>query len=112
MFVRGLSKQTQSNLESLKNASFVKNLVAGNKILSRKFYIVIPYHSEDKHDMGLVKEQLNLTKDLVSKGLEKLGMRAKQLESIEILDLFYSFYNPNQFKTQELTGETIRRLLN
>jgi len=93
-------------------ASFVKNLVAGNKILSRKFYIVIPYHSEDKHDMGLVKEQLNLTKDLVSKGLEKLGMRAKQLESIEILDLFYSFYNPNQFKTQELTGETIRRLLN
>ena len=99
--------------EQLDNyATFVKNLVSGNKILSRRFYIVIPYHLDGKHDLGLVKEQLNLTKDLVTKGLEKLGMRAKRLDSLELLDLFYSFYNPNQIKTQELTGETIRRLLN
>ena len=91
--------------------TFVNNLVAGNKILSRRFYLVIPYKLEDDHDFGLVKEQLQLTRDLVVKGLEKLTMKAKQLESLEVLDLFYSFYNPSQVKTQELAEQTIEVLL-
>lgn len=91
---------------------FIRNLVSGNKILSRHFYIVIPYHAEDNHtDMELIKEQLHLTRDLVMKGLDKLGMKARQLDSLELLDLFYSFYNPSQIKTQALKGQTIERLL-
>ena len=91
---------------------FIKNLVSGNKILSRHFYIVIPHHCEGKNkDFDLAKEQLNLTKDLIVKGLEKLGMKAKALESLELLDLFYNFYNPAQIKTQELKEEVIQSLL-
>ncbi len=91
---------------------FIKNLVSGNKILSRHFYIIIPHHHQGKNkDFNLVKEQLNLTRDLVVKGLEKLGMKAKALESLELLDLFYNFYNPAQIKTQELKGEVIKALL-
>lgn len=91
---------------------FITNLVAGNKILSRRFYIVIPYHhgGSDK-DFQLVKEQLRLLTDIVSRGLEKLGMKAKTLSSLEILELFYSFYNPEQLKTQALTGLTLEKLL-
>lgn len=92
---------------------FIKNLVSGNKILSRKFYIIIPYHPDNKdNDLELIKEQLNLTRDLVIRGLDKLGMKAKPLGSLELLDLFYSFYNPDQVKTQELKGHTIQALLN
>jgi hypothetical protein len=91
---------------------FIQNLVSGNKILSRRFYIVIPYSAEDKNDFGLVKEQLALNRDLIVRGLERLGMKARQLESIEILDLFYSFYNQSQIKTQELKGQTIELLIN
>jgi len=91
---------------------FIKNLVSGNKILTRRFYIIIPHHHEGKSkDFDLAKEQLNLTKDLVVKGLEKLDMKAEALESLELLDLFYSFYNPGQIKTQELKGEVIQALL-
>ncbi|MCL4354811.1 conjugal transfer protein TraC [Patescibacteria group bacterium] len=93
-------------------AEFIKNLVSGNKILSRRFYIVIPYQHLDKNmDFNLIKEQINLNKDIVVRGLEKLGMKAKQLDSLEILDLFYSFYNSRQAKTQELKGQTIEALL-
>lgn len=93
-------------------SKFVKNLVSGNKILSRRFYIVIPYKAEGKQkDLSLVNEQLGLTRDLVIKGLERLGMRARQLDSLDILDLFYSFYNPGQIKTQELKGHTIEALV-
>ena len=55
---------------------------------------------------------MNPQRDVVLKGLEKLGMRAKILESLPVLDLFYSFYNPTQTKTQELKGQTIEMLLN
>lgn len=91
---------------------FIKNLVSGNKILSRRFYIVIPYrHIEKNNDFHLVKEQISLNRDIVIRGLEKLGMKARQLDSLEILDLFYSSYNPAQIKTEELKGQTIQMLL-
>lgn len=91
-------------------AEFIQNLISGNKILSRRFYIVIPYESKDIKDFSLIKEQLQLQQDILIKGLEKLGMKAHQLTSLEILDLFYSFYNPYKAKSQPLTKETIRAL--
>lgn len=99
--------------EQLDNYShFVKNLVAGNKILSRRFYVIIPYKSTDNgNDFPLIKEQIGVNRDIVMRGLEKLGMKTKVLGSLEILELFYSFYNPGQIKTQELKGEVVRTLL-
>jgi hypothetical protein len=90
---------------------FIKNLVSGNTILSRKFYIVIPYTSPgNTGDMTLVREQLSLNRDILVHGLEKLGMKARELNSLDILNLFYSFYNPGSVKTQELTGQTVHAL--
>ncbi|MBT4359222.1 MAG: TraC family protein [Candidatus Pacebacteria bacterium] len=91
---------------------FIKNLVSGNKILSRHFYIIVPYHHEGRgKDFDLVREQLHITRDLIMKGLDKLGIKSKSLDSLELLDLFYSFYNSSQIKSQELKGETIEALL-
>jgi hypothetical protein len=93
-------------------SSFIKNLVTGNKILSRRFYIVISYEHTDKNkEYSIIKEHMYLQRDLVGRGLEKLGMKARVLNSLEVLDLFYSFYNPNQIKTQQLKEQTIAMLL-
>lgn len=86
---------------------FIQKLVIGNKILARKFYVVIPYTPLDKtNDFKIIKEQMHLQRDIILRGLEKLGMKARALNSLEILDLFYGFYNPSQTKTQELKTET------
>ena len=90
--------------------SFIKTMVSGNKILSRRFFIVIPYTSSEK-DFTVIKEHLFLQRDIVGRGLEKIGMKARTLDSLELLDLFYSFYNPHQTKTQELKGQAIEMLL-
>src|SRR6185503_9108044 len=52
--------------EQINNYSkFIKNVVAGNKILSRRFYVIIPYHHLDKSkDFELIKEQINLSRDI------------------------------------------------
>lgn len=92
--------------------SFVKKLVSGNKILSRRFYIVVTYENlERKEDLKLIKEHLNLQTDIITKGLERIQMRARSLTGIEILNLFYGFYNPESLKTQAITRDTVKALL-
>jgi len=67
MFVRGLSKQTQSNLESLKNASFVKNYyLAGGTALSLHFGHRFSYDL-DFFSQNPVKPEV------IRSGLSKLG---------------------------------------
>ena len=90
-------------------SEFIRSLVAGNKILSRRFYVVIPYENRDVTDFPVIKEQLMLEQEIIIKGLEKLGMTARPLTGLEILDLFYSFYQPDQAKTQPLAQAIARQ---
>lgn len=91
---------------------FIRTLIQSNKILTRHFYIVVPYiHlAKGKVDFEIIKEHLGLTVDIVSKGMNRLGMGARQLSSLEILDLFYSFYNPSQAKAQPLTERALQMI--
>jgi hypothetical protein len=92
-------------------SSFVKKLVSGNTILSRRFYIVIPYsNKENMADWKTIKEHLNLNRDIVVKGLEKMQIKAKTLSSLEIINLFYSFYNSESIKTQPISKESLEAL--
>lgn len=81
---------------------FIRTLIQTNKILTRHFYIIVPYINSNKVDFDLVREQLNLTLDIIAKGMTRLGTHSRQLTNIEILDLFYSFYSPAQSKIQPL----------
>jgi hypothetical protein len=47
----------------------------------------------------------------VIKGLERIQMRAKPLTSLEIINLFYAFYNGDSLKTQPVTRESLEALL-
>ena len=86
---------------------FIRSLITTNKILTRAFYVVIPFDPTSKMEFDLIKEQLNLKVDIVSKGLARLGMHSRELTSLEILDLFYSFYSPIQAKIQPLTDQAV-----
>lgn len=89
--------------------SFVSSLITTNKILSRSFYIVLTVNSADK-DFDVIKSQLKLSADMVAKGLGRLGMHIRSMNSLEALDLFYSFYSPSQAKLQPLKNQTIKLL--
>jgi hypothetical protein len=71
---------------------------------------VIPHLANKKSDFDLIKEQLSINVDVVSKGMARLGMQARQLSSLEVLDLFYSFYNPQQAKLQPLTERALNMI--
>lgn len=90
--------------------TFVRSLVSTNRILARHFYVVLSYTGETTSDERLIREQLQLSADIVAKGLGKLGIKARTLDSLEVLDLFYSFYNPELAKLQPLTRQTLQLL--
>jgi len=110
-FQEKLKNETEEvYINQLENYSdFIRKLVSGNKILSRRFYLVIPHDNKAKVDFQTAKEQLMLEQEIIIKGLEKIGMTARQLTSLEILDLFYSFYRPEQAKIQPLVEAIARR---
>lgn len=96
--------------QQIKNyTGFVKSLITTNKILTRQFYVVVPYDLPEK-DFDVVKGQLSLTADIVTKGLGRLGMQSRQLDSLEVLDLFYGFYNSGQARRQPLSAQTLKLL--
>lgn len=95
--------------DQLKNYNeFIRSLITTNKILTRHFYIIVPYTAKGKTDFELVQEQLNLRLDIVTKGMMRIGIHTKALTSLEMLDLFYSFYSPSQAKLQPLTEQALR----
>lgn len=87
---------------------FISSLISDNKILSHQFYIVIAFDQLKKQDPSIIKDQLNLRADIVSKNLARLGIVCKELSSIEIIDLFYSFYSPEQAKTQPISERALQ----
>jgi len=98
-------KSTKDSIEGVK----VFNPFIAEIDKENAFVIVSIFNRE--FNFELIKEQLRLLTDIVIRALEKLGMKARILNSLEILDLFYSFYNPNQIKTQALSGQTLQKLL-
>ncbi len=89
-------------------AKFVKGLISTSRILSRNYYVVIEYDCDNKTDFESVKEQLGLQADIVAKGLARLGMRCRPLSSLETLNLFYEFYNPEASKAMPLSEKALR----
>jgi len=87
---------------------FIRSLITNNKILTRHFYVIVPFKPVGKTDFELITEQLNLKLDIVAKGMMRLGMHTTPLSSLETLDLFYSFYSPSQAKIQPLTDRALQ----
>ena len=128
------STQAQTN-ELLKNqtisyAKFIKRVVDVADIMTKKFYVIIPLDEAEKtksplnrflewmntddtsakkslrdgkfgtHDMRL-KERV----DLVSTGLQAIGLIPKRLKTMELISLYYEIYNRSQRQSQKVTPQ-------
>lgn len=106
------AKKEKESIDVYKNqidsyTKYVKSLVKTNKILSRQFYIVIPYQAKGKEGIEVAREQLANRLAIAEKGLGNVGIKTRLLNSLELLDLFYSSYNATDAKQQPLTQQTI-----
>jgi type IV secretory pathway VirB4 component len=100
---------------------FVKELSSLSNIMSKKFYVVLPFYVYETPDktgalqaltsilkpkeivkeltdekLGMYKNQLLQRAELVYGGLAGLGLKIRQLEEEELKKLYYELYNPSK----------------
>lgn len=99
---------------------FILSIVKENKVLEKKFYLVVPFSplelglggsafSRKKKGLPFSKDyivsraktSLFPKRDHVFRQLGRIGLRGKQLSTQELVELFYNIYNPT------LTGEKL-----
>lgn len=107
-------------------SDFISELVELGEIMSRRFYIVIPYNPLGDKQRGLIsrmsdvfsavkivkikrekfenyREALFRRVDTVMAGLGAGGLKAVPLDTQSLIEFFYNIYNPTESETQKLT---------
>ncbi|MFA5932643.1 MAG: hypothetical protein WCV81_00085 [Microgenomates group bacterium] len=99
-----LARQANPLLKSmtLKYRDFVEKSIKDNNVLDKRFYVCIkltslelgllPSNMEEKTKK--VTTLLEPRRDHLIRQLDRLGLKAKQLTTEEIIKLFYEIYNP------------------
>lgn len=109
---------------------FIDDLVQQTNIMSKEFYIVVPYTSQvtagkamqsgktllggilgnkkgpvvtiDEDSLEKAKTELKNRVQNVVNGLQQLGVQAIPLDTHELIELYYNFYNPDTATRQTL----------
>lgn len=104
-------------LQGREYVEFVKSFSEAANIMSKTFYIVVPYDSTkfktrkiwggflkaspafkmrdlSYEDFKEAKKQLELRVNHITNGLVTVGLRAAELQDQELFELFYNYYNP------------------
>ncbi len=107
----------------------IKSLVEEVNIMDKQFFIVVPYFppvnmkaenrlslvsglkaafestpviTVSEQDFKEYQQELSNRMALVSSGLSQMGVQAKPLDTQELIDLYYSWYNPDVASNQKL----------
>ena len=117
--LKELEKKQEIELLKLQTAEyqkFIKDLIAGGQILSKNFFVVIPFTLIEIPGMkaagGLLKKQkteapsetqfqrakaqLWQRMEFVALGLRRCGLQCIPLNSTELIELFWSLYHPEE----------------
>jgi len=104
---------------------FVQELLSLAKIMSKKFYVIIPYSPLSDKRKGFMTRfssvfssakvvslgrknfeefsaQLEKRCDFIAQGLGSLGLRSQRLSTQALIELYYNSYNPDIFQRQPM----------
>ncbi|KKP69570.1 hypothetical protein A2X44_03490 [candidate division CPR3 bacterium GWF2_35_18] len=108
---------------------FINQLVVTGNVLYKKFFIILSYQEAETQKMGALskvvgntikkEEKIEITPRLLENAktnlyekrefvvglLSRMGIKAEQLNSRQIVELFYSIYNPSESDQQHLTQQ-------
>lgn len=99
---------------------FILQTVKENNVLDKKFYLVVPFSSLElgAKNVGKTLPQTTILekaktalypkRDHALRQLGRLGLRAKQLSTAELIDLFFEIYNPR--KERDEAGKPFEKI--
>jgi hypothetical protein len=114
--LKDLEKKQENELLKMQTAEyqkFVKDLIAGGAIMSKTFFVVVPFTLVEIPGMGgeknkgtvagpteeqfqRAKSQLWQRLEFVALGLRRCGLQCVPLNTSELIELFWSQYHPEE----------------
>jgi len=122
--LKDLEEKQTSELLKQQTASyrdFIKNLVKGDMIMTKNFYVVVPYSLMEVLGVGAIGKQFDFLKtkkekdeqmkdddfqrcksqlwqrmEFLAMGLRRCGLEAIPLTTPELIELFWSIHHPEQ----------------
>jgi hypothetical protein len=89
--------------------NFIKDLIAGGQILSKSFFVIIPFtlieipgfkkekiSTLTEEQFQRAKSQLWQRMEFVALGLRRCGLQCIPLNTSELIELFWSLYHPEE----------------
>lgn len=127
-----LVKKQENELLQLQTIAYVdqiKSLLEYANIMTKEFYLVIPYYPKVTEKSGLIKNLSKIIKpdagtvvyksdfeaekaqilqraDLCATELGAVGIRCISLNTQELVELYYSLYNPQTSRSEKLVDVT------
>ncbi len=125
LIVKQEEKQTSAKLRTQirKYYQFILSIVKDNKVLEKKFYIVIPFYALEmgiKSASSLIgnkpkylpfskdyivnraKTSLFPKRDHIIRQLTRIGLRGQQMNTQSLIELFFTLYNPTLAQNQKV----------
>jgi hypothetical protein len=124
-----LKEQTNDliKLQTREYIEFIKNFTDSVNIMTKTFFIVIPYEVTALESSGLLsglfgkkaaggraeenlrqfqehKTQIEQRASVVEQGLSRLGVRVAELGTEELVELYYKAFNPGETEVPSLNG--------
>lgn len=129
--VKKLGEKQENHLlqdQTFEYAAYIKRLVEYADIMEKEFYVIVPYdpgralgtsaiqaffqrlapkdtYGEIKkrhNEFNNLKKGLNQRVNTVKSGLENCSLKVQELETTELIELFYNSYNPVTSRTEKL----------
>ncbi len=117
--IKELEKNQENELLKVQTASyreFIETLVAGGSIMSKNFFVVVPFYLLNipqagglgkifkapaipkltEEDFQRCKNQLWQKMEFLALGLRRCGLRALPLTTTELIELFWGLYHPQE----------------
>ena len=135
----GQKKKEQTNellkIQIEEYIQYVKELISMGKIMSKKFFLVVPYDPLSDKQKGFftkffdvfkpatlirmkqdifLKRKSSLVRrvDNVMAGLNSIGLNAVQLDTQSLIELYYNTYNPKTSANEKLVDVNELRITN
>jgi type IV secretory pathway VirB4 component len=109
--LKELEKEQKNELLKIQTRDyiqFIENLLAGGSIMSKNFYVIVPFYplptigkkgkpsALSDEEFERAKTQLWERMEFVAHGLRGCGLFCAPLSTVELIELFWSIYHPQE----------------
>ena len=109
--LKEMEKKQENELLKVQTASyreFVEELISGGSIMSKSFFVTVPFsfidipdfarnkQSNDEEEFQRLKAQLWQRIEFIASGLRRCGLKCVPLNTAELIELYWSLHHPEE----------------